>query len=318
VSEVLEALCVGPLALEPIASVEAWWTRHRQARAALELPFDRAISGGAACDRLGYAFASGYHEALRALVPTLAPDQKAGLCITEEGGAHPKAIQARLSSAGQGAWRLNGRKRYASLATHADVLLVAARLEEPHAARPVLRIVSVPARAEGVRLETMPSMSFVPEIPHAQLDLEDVHVDSGRVLPGDGYAMYIKPFRTVEDVHVHGALLGYLIRSARQFRFGDEVLARLLAIGASLRGLAVRASESGDWLSPMLHLELAGVLAETRELALAHEPLWANAPGAERERWQRDLPLLNVAESARAKRTEVAWQRLRQGAGHHE
>ncbi len=54
-----------------------------------ETTVDRALAGGSAADRLGYAFASGYTEALRALVPGLTG--VAALCATEEGGNQPRS-----------------------------------------------------------------------------------------------------------------------------------------------------------------------------------------------------------------------------------
>ena len=36
------------------------------------------------------------------------------------------------------------------------------------------------------------------------------------LLPGDGYDIYLKPFRTIEDIHVHAALIGYLVGVARR------------------------------------------------------------------------------------------------------
>src|SRR5262245_25603109 len=77
-----------------------------------------------------------------------------------------------------------------------------------------LRVVRVPANAAGVRIE--PAVApFVPEIAHARVTLDGVRVSAGDLLPGDGYDDYLKPFRTIEDLHVHGALLGYLIGVAR-------------------------------------------------------------------------------------------------------
>src|SRR4051794_33017827 len=71
---------------------------------------ERAVIGGARADRLGYAFAIGYSAALEALVG----EGDAALCVTEDGGNHPKAIQTRLVDG-----RVTGSKRWATLADHA-------------------------------------------------------------------------------------------------------------------------------------------------------------------------------------------------------
>jgi len=122
-----------------------------------DLPIDRAVRGGHAADRLGYAFAAGYGAALSALVPGVPPHTS--LCATEEGGA---------------------------------------------------QVVKVDPRAPGVTLTEMPPPPFALEIGHAEVRL-DTMVSPEAVLPGDGYDAYLKPFRTVEDVHVHGARLGWML-----------------------------------------------------------------------------------------------------------
>ena len=93
--------------------------------------------------------------------------------------------------------------------------------------RNALRMVRVPTDAPGVTLAPS-SAPFVPEIPHAEVTLDHVHVATDAVLPGDGYTEYVKPFRTVEDAHVHAALLGYLIGIARRHDF-DRLLIEQIA-----------------------------------------------------------------------------------------
>src|SRR4029079_19345048 len=88
---------------------------------------ERAVIGGARADRVGYAFAIGYSTALEALVG----EGSAALCVTEEGGNHPRAIQTRLFDA-----RVTGSKRWATLADHATHLLVAATEGADAAGRP--------------------------------------------------------------------------------------------------------------------------------------------------------------------------------------
>ena len=38
----------------------------------------------------------------------------------------------------------------------------------------------------------------------------------GALLPGDGYDVYVKPFRTIEDIHVHAATIAYLVAEGRR------------------------------------------------------------------------------------------------------
>ena len=149
-----------------------------------------AVSGGAAADRLGVAFAAGYAAALRALVPDLPRGERAALCATEEGGGHPRAILARFDGA-----TVTGRKTFVTGGLDAVRLLVVAR-----DGGDVLRLVSVSARGPGVVFVPLPPTPFAPEVGHAALQLEGAPAE---LLPGDGYTDYLKPFRTIEDLHVN-------------------------------------------------------------------------------------------------------------------
>ena len=95
---------------------------------------ERALVGGARADRVGYAFAIGYAMALESLVGP----GSAALCVTEDGGNHPRAIETRLVDG-----RVTGKKTWATLADRAAHLLVAARDGTDAARRPRLRVVRV-------------------------------------------------------------------------------------------------------------------------------------------------------------------------------
>ena len=171
----LHVVLATPPDQEPLASIDAWWQRHRTAGPLLLgkptgeiLPIDQAIVGGFLADRVGYAFASGYQAALRALVPDLPPDRIASLCMTERGGGHPRAVETRLDEAGPGAYRLTGRKRWSTLSTEAGVLLVVASTGSDERGRNRLRLVRVESAAPGVTLHAMPAPPFTAEISHAE------------------------------------------------------------------------------------------------------------------------------------------------------
>ncbi|MGE5182619.1 MAG: acyl-CoA dehydrogenase family protein [Acidobacteriota bacterium] len=266
-----------------------------------DAPIDRALQAGAAADRLGVAFAAGYREALRALVPEL--EGVAALCITEDKGNHPRAIETTLVEVAPGAYELTGKKKWATGGPLAQTLLVAAKAGE-EAGRPRLRLVRVRAGAPGVTTVAM-AQPFVPEIPHAEVHLARVAVAEADLLPGDAYTTYIKPFRTVEDIHVHAALLGYLIAVAARHALPRSLLERLLALAHATRALAAR-----DRASPELHVVLAGTLALVPPVLAELESAWSALGGDEHARWQRDRVLLQVAATARAARLETAWTTL--------
>lgn len=288
---------------EPDA-LDAWWRLHGGAGAELALPVDRAIVRGFRADRIGYAFAAGYQAALRSLVPDLPEHRVVSLCITEEGGGHPRAIATRLepdAAAGTG-WRLSGRKQWATLAGEATELLVAARIGEHEDGRPSLVLVRVAGGADGLTLTPMPATPFAPEIRHAVVEMDAVAVAADARLPGDGYARYVKPFRTIEDIHVHAALIAHLWRLALALDWPRTLTSELLAATVTLRGLA-----QGDPSSAALHIALGGAIEHGRALVERAATQLASAPSPLRERFERDRGIAGVAGGARAKRLERAF-----------
>lgn len=285
------------------ADVASWWPAQRAVMAAAGSPFEAAARGGARADRLGWAFAAGYEAALWALWPARDRAVPAALCATEPGGLHPRALATELRDGA-----LFGEKTFVTLGSHAEELLVLARAGEAaegaerEAGRVPLVLASVAADAEGVALEALGPTPFVPEIPHAAVRFDGA---AATVLPGDGWADHVRPFRTVEDVHVHAAFVAWLTASGRRFRWPEALAER----GAALL-LALCALSAADPSAPATHLALAGVIAQTRALVEAAEPRWADAPEEDARRWRRDRPLLDVAGKARAKRRAKAWARL--------
>jgi hypothetical protein len=291
-------------------SLDGWWRAFRDLRERWSLPVDQALLGGFTCDRLGYAFAAGYQSALRALVPSLATDRMTSFSVTEEGGAHPRAIMSQLRPPGadspDGTWRLSGHKRWATLAGDATSALVVASTGHDARGRSHLRVAQVPLDARGVSVRRMPPPPFVPEIQHAELVLDDVAVAPGAILPGDGYVAYVKPFRTIEDIHVVTAVVGHLLAVAGRFGWSGTVREQLVFLAVGLRILALT-----DPSNPQTHLGVAGAFGTLERLLVAAEPEWVSVASPVRERWQRDVALLGVAGGARTRRTEVAWGALR-------
>lgn len=303
VDELLEAL-LHPPAPAKVPDARGFWAAHR-ARAAGLGTIDAALIGGLHSDRLAWAFLAGYQAALRALDPALPEGALAALCATEARGAHPRDIQATARREG-GERVLDGEKVFATLAAEADVLLVVASEGLDPEGRNRLVAVRVPAGAPGVsRAPTLRELPFAPELSHLLVRLSGVHVPEAEVLPGDGYEDALKPFRSLEDAHVFAACLAYLCgvagRSGWPAAFRERAAATALAMRALAAGSPLRSPES--------HVALGGLLALGREVVEASEALWERAGEAERSRWRRDRPLLEVAGRARAARLEAAWRR---------
>jgi len=297
VSAVLDEV-LRPPAPSAYEGVEAFFQDHRARAEAAATPWEAAIRGAVRADRLAWAFAAGYEAALWALLPARRHDRPAALCATERGGAHPRAIATRLEGG-----VLTGEKTFVTFGAHAEELFVLAKVGEGAGGRAELSLLSVPASAAGVEVRPLPALPFVPEIPHASVRLDGVRELD--VLEGDGWADYVRPFRTVEDAYVLAAATAWLTASGRRFGFPPEHAERGLSILSALAHLS-----AADPSAPSTHLSLAGLFGESAAWIAAHEPDWRRAPSDDRARWERDRPLLSVASSARDRRRRRAWERL--------
>ncbi len=307
--ELLRTLIVAPPDPAGLPSVEAWWTAHRALAGRFRDPIALAAAGGFAADRLGWAFASGYQAALGALLPGRSPERAVALCATEERGGHPREIHTALTGSDRQGWRLSGRKRFVTLGTFARQLVVLASTGRRDDGRNRLRAVLVDAGSDGVSVEEQPPLSIVPEVPHGAVRLEDVAVPPGDVLPGDGYAAVLEPFRTVEDLHVLAAAVGYAVQLVRRGGGEAALVEELLATLCAIRALA-----GEDPLAPEVHVALGGLERQQRALLDRVEGAAERVGPDTAARWRRDRPVLSIAARVRQRRLDTAWRRLAETA----
>ncbi|WP_410871584.1 acyl-CoA dehydrogenase [Nocardia sp. A7] len=279
------------------AEFAADWVRHRARSHDFASSLDRAAIAGFDSAGTGLAFLGGYQEALHALVPSLDSAELSSMCATEAAGARPSTMTTAVTADGV----VSGTKSFATLGAFADRFLVIARSGTQPDGRPMLRAVLVPAGAR-VAVTPLPALPFAPEIPHATVTFDAA---PGALLPGDGYTDFLKPFRTVEDLHVVAAVLGQLVRVARLAQWPAEPVEQLLALFAGVRGVGAE-----DPSSPGVHIALGGLFARLTALRAELEPLWAPVDPEVRRRWERDAPLLGVAGKVRAARLATAWRAL--------
>lgn len=284
------------------SSLEAVWKSYQSARARGAAPFDAAVQVAASVDRLGLAFAAGYSAALEQLIPDVI--LPCALCVTEADGNHPRAIKASLEASDTGSgYTLDGTKTFVTFGAMAKTLIVAARVGEQSDGKPELAVVRIPADREGVSLHELPAISIVPEIPHAWVEFHEVSVDAGERMNGDGYLDYVKPFRTVEDIHVLATASAYLLGLAKRCAGAAEWMSELCAAIVTLDLL--RAAPPSD---PGVHVALHGVTQSLSRLFSdkVFAKIWEAAPAEERARWERDRKLLRVANAAREARFRKA------------
>lgn len=273
--------------------LEHWYERLLQRLGGTPEPFALAVSGGHLAATPGLAFLAGYQAALRMLWPA-APWTAGALCVTEQRSIRPADMQTRLHGL-----YLSGRKDFVTAAECADWLLVAARAdvgdEAPHLVLGVVR-----QGAPGVRIEALPALALMPDIGHARLHLEQAQCER---LAGDGWNDYVKPFRSIEDVHVLAAVCAWLHGIGQECAWPETLRLRLLA---QLAGCAEVARHEPN--AAATHLLLAGLFAQQQALAAELDAAFAAAPAHWQALWQRDQGLLQIAEGARAKRLAKAWQ----------
>ncbi|HME50609.1 MAG TPA: acyl-CoA dehydrogenase family protein [Candidatus Lokiarchaeia archaeon] len=287
-------------------SFETWWANYSSLAGSCN-PFDRAVIGGFLSDRVAFAFAGGYQSAIHHMIPSLSPTKLASIAITEEGGAHPRAIKAIISPEIDDVdnFRVSGRKKWITLAAEADLLIVAASVGFTIDGRNEIRLACIPSAADGMTITPMQTVEIVPEISHCEVILDNVQVSAKDMLPGDGYTRYIRPFRTIEDIHVSAGICGYLSRISQQFNWDITIRGELFSIIASLRALS-----EGDPEAPSLHVALGGALSIEQKILNSLQSSWALVDLDTRDRWNRDSIVLGVAGKVREARLAKAWENL--------
>lgn len=273
--------------------LDAWYERLLAQAGGAPQPFDVALYGGRYAATPGLAFLAGYQGALRMLWPA-APWSIGALCASEQRSTRPADMGTRIDGL-----LINGRKDFVTAGESADWLLVAARGEaQGEAPRLVLGVVR--QGAPGVRIETLPALPLMPDIGHACLHLSHAQ---GERLAGDGWSDYVKPFRTLEDVHVLTALCAWLYGVGEECGWPEALQLRLLAL---LSGCAEVARLSPN--AAATHLLLAGLFAAQQALTPELDAALAAGPPHWAALWQRDRGVLQIAAPARAKRLEKARQ----------
>ena len=257
-------------------------------------PFARALLHGAAATSVGKAFQAGYQAALQALVP--GEDALVALCVTEEQGQHPRHIETHITLENE-TLHVRGAKTWAMAGE--GVLLIVAKEESSSEARPSLKLLRVPTETPGLTRIEMPPTRFIPDVPHTRLEL-DLTLPESAILPGDSYADYVKPFRTLEDIHVHASVIAYVLRLAASTPF-----ARALTEPACSILLALEAHAQNP--APALDVALTGTLALAHRFFGEADTTLFQQDNDAAGGWQRDKAILLLGAAAREARANKAW-----------
>lgn len=299
---------------DPANDLSLWQSRLNKIAEQWGLSADQAVVAGFNAPCIAFAFAGGYQAALSRLLAnahshslTASATPASGfysLCITEKEGNRPRNIATTLAKADQD-WVLNGHKTYVTGGTSADRLIIAATTGLSAQGLPSITMVNIPATRAGINVESLPTLPFIPELPHATVKFDNVKIAPEEILEGDGYLQCVKPFRTIEDLHVELALIGLMIRHTPPTHQNRAAIEKLFALMGSLKQLVDMPS-----LDEATHLLLAGHRHFLLSIVEQLESEWEQNSPAFYAQWQRDRKLLSIAQSARDARTEKAWSVL--------
>jgi acyl-CoA dehydrogenase len=290
----------------PFESVIHWKQQYENQLAAWSEPVDMAIAGGFLAECPAYAFAAGYWAALHRLLPNLSKLPVPALCISEEHGAHPGKIKCKLENCSADGWHLNGKKHFVTCGREAELLIVAASTGTDVAGKNQLRMALVDRHQSGIAVQPLEKpIAILPEISHGVVEFSNVAVSAESLLPGDGYPAYIKPFRTIEDLHVMAAILGHLLQIGTLFDWPHSTREHLLALLLSVRTIA-----RTDFTAPEIHIATGGAIAALQSFLENLETCWDLVEPQIRSAWRRDRMVLDIASDARHKRLATAWRQF--------
>lgn len=306
IDELVNILLSGSVQQLSYDTISEWFSAFNQQTRLFELPIDRAILGGRMSTCLGFAFAAAYQSAIEALFK---PDEivLSSFCVTEKTGNHPRAIETTLSCQ-EDTLLLNGSKSFVSGATDSSCLYIACRDQRlgsgfDEQGRPLIKMLKIPAQREGLNIQTLPALGFVPEVSHGSVSFENVVVTEEDILLGDGYLDYVKAFRTYEDLYVLSAVTAYRLAEAVSGKWPPSIQEKHISLILALRSLS-----SMNLLQSSSHIALAACRTQFDELIQNTNALFKQSDSEAFKRWERDQVLLTIAKKAHLSRTQKAWE----------
>jgi hypothetical protein len=278
-----------------------WKTAYFELEGLFENSVDLSAAGGFMSACPAFMFASGYQSALRYLFgPASLTGKIASFAITETGGGSPSAINTIMELSPDGAL-ITGEKSFLTMGLESDIYFTAASEGIADDGRKKIKLVRIEKGAEGARLEQF-ELPFVKEISHARLIMKGVRVTGDKIYVGDGYSSYIKPFRTIEDIHLFASVCGYLMRCTLLHKWPREIFEEAVVLHTAL----VQAGTASP-SAPEIIITVSGVKQMLDSLIKKIEPLWEKTGGPEADLWKRDSALFAVAKNVREKRSSKAW-----------
>lgn len=268
-------------------------------------PFVSAVATATAADRMAWAFFSGYQGAVQATFKSqAAPGKVSAICVNEKGRKITE-IETTLTRIGNESF-INGKKSW-SLGNVASLQLfvLAKNFDGPSKGPGSLTFVEIPNSAPGLQEEVRHDQGPVPELPHSEVTFSHVQVQEARIVPGDGYAHYAKPFRLREDIFVSAATLAYLLGEARKASWPTSWAQKCIGVISGLHACSsMNPDEAGT------QILTAGALGLASQVIYESEFMWRHSDHEKLSRWHRDYALLSMGREARRQRSIKSWRSM--------
>jgi hypothetical protein len=285
--------------------INAWLShwREKQKGLASDGPFITAVNTAIQADRVAWAFFSGYQAAIQETFGKLCQPEIVNAICVNESGRKISEITTELVSHGNSHF-LNGCKSWSLAGIENLTMYVLARKKDgPEKGPGSLAFVQLSANELGVAMGGAKMQKPVPELPHAEVFFNSVAVSASRVVPGDGYADFAKPFRLREDIFVTACTLAYLLGEGKNSDWPTLWTQKCIAAICGLYSCSTLDPHASE-----THILTAGVLNMAGDVMYESEFLWGKSAKEKSMRWHRDFSLLSLGREARRQRAIKSWR----------
>ncbi len=260
---------------------------------------------------LSACFNVAYQHALRLMFKELRASHKlACLCISEQGGNGPKAIECEYQSG-----FISGTKTFVTCAPQVEELYVMVNdkskqsLDRDTKDLKIIRIQNVQSlvqsKENGFDISVSPPAKFLPDIDKGYLHLEQFQIDEEQVLEGNAHESYSKPFSVLEGLCIRLANVSYLLKWAQLLDWSESLKSDLISqIVLLSQCVKDPFSELSQIIIDSQNRQLTAMLEQV-------EPLIAKADSQLKQMWQRDKVCFFMDIHYREQRLEGAWKALK-------
>jgi len=268
-------------------------------------PFVSAVAAATAADRMAWAFFSGYQGAIQTTFKSqTTPGKVSAICVNEKGKKITE-ITTTLTQIGD-EFFIDGKKSWSlSNVASLQMFVLAKNFDGPSKGPGSLTFVEIPNTAPGLQEEVREDQGPVPEMPHSEVVFNHVRVHESRIVPGDGYAHYAKPFRLTEDIFVTACTLAYLLGEGRKAAWPTNWAQKCIGVISGLHACSSMNPDENE-----THILTAGVLGLAGQVIYESEFMWRRSDHEKSSRWHRDYALLSLGREARRQRAIKSWRSM--------